>query len=73
MILQQAENLEGREKRQKTEPAVGWERGGAGDVGKNLIEAGHLSLSEKSGCEKSDPLVIIAKNNSYGGCHAERL
>ena len=49
---------------------VGWEGRGVGRVGKNLIEGAILSLSEKSGCEKSSRFVIIYINKSHGGCHA---
>ncbi|MDP1547095.1 MAG: hypothetical protein Q8L87_13850 [Anaerolineales bacterium] len=45
----------------ETGSAVGWEGGGALDVGKNLFETVSLSLSEMSSCRKSKAVVIMEK------------
>lgn len=49
----------GRENAKEAGSAVGWERSATAHVGKNLIETVSLSLSEKSGCEKSSRFDII--------------
>jgi hypothetical protein len=65
--------LSGGEMPNGAESTVGWERGAAGDVGKNLIEADSLSLSENASCRKPSRFDIIQKTIQDGGCYAERL